>query len=381
MALYTCRRLFTAALLGILCAGFFLYIASGPVAHWMPTDYAALDQSPEEMAASLLYDREQQGSNKERRMTVVETRGNGFSSASREKSAVVAEIQPSNKSAKAMQSSSVWERRDREWSVLRNVIDTMLGRGSGSSSSQQSTSASAADSQNISAFRQAYVYPLLRKYLALYSNWSPPNPLEVRKRLCLGDFCLKPQDEKLHLLCLQHSLEYSVNNELLTRHKTEEDILKRMTCTCKQFGPDTKMPRKRVALSSLAGSGNTWVRQMLESATGICTGSMWCDASLRANHFCGEGQVSESLLVVKDHSPSIVWRGSLESLSRHNRRPEYDAMILICRNPFDAIVSEWNRKLFSKQFDSAHGHNQHVASYGPEMFGNALLHTLKYTGV
>ena len=51
------------------------------------------------------------------------------------------------------------------------------------------------------------------------------------------------------------------------------------------------------------------------------------------------------------------------------RRPDYDAMIMVHRDPFDATVAEWNRALFDREQNSSHGRDMHVASYGPEMFG------------
>ena len=35
--------------------------------------------------------------------------------------------------------------------------------------------------------------------------------------------------------------------------------------------------RAAVALVSYTGSGNTWVRGLLEKATGICTGKLTCE--------------------------------------------------------------------------------------------------------
>lgn len=42
------------------------------------------------------------------------------------------------------------------------------------------------------------------------------------------------------------------------------------------------------ALISLPGSGNTWMRQIIEEATGIYTGSIYCDQGLKRSGFLGE---------------------------------------------------------------------------------------------
>ena len=88
--------------------------------------------------------------------------------------------------------------------------------------------------------------------------------------------------------------------------------------------------RKVVALASFPGSGNTWVRDMLQKATGICTGSVYCDQSLQYSNFPGESVVSPSVVVVKTHEspPADV----------------FDTAIIIMRNPFHALIAERARR-------------------------------------
>ena len=89
-----------------------------------------------------------------------------------------------------------------------------------------------------------------------------------------------------------------------------------------------------VALGSFAGSGNSWVRQLLESATGIYTGAIYCDPSYIAAGMIGEGITTENVLAIKCHaSPSTT-----KSLLNH------DKVIYIVRSPFGAIISEENRR-------------------------------------
>jgi hypothetical protein len=57
-------------------------------------------------------------------------------------------------------------------------------------------------------------------------------------------------------------------------------------------------------LWSFPGSGNTWVRQLLEAATGYATGSVYNDPSLEAS-MQGERRCSGRVLVVKAH-PDIT---------------------------------------------------------------------------
>ncbi len=59
--------------------------------------------------------------------------------------------------------------------------------------------------------------------------------------------------------------------------------------------------RSPVLLKSFPGSGNTWVRGLLEQVTGICTGSFECDRVLKRGGFSGENIQSGSVLVTKVH--------------------------------------------------------------------------------
>ena len=52
-------------------------------------------------------------------------------------------------------------------------------------------------------------------------------------------------------------------------------------CTRRRFLQIGELPRK-VGLISFPGSGNTWIRFLIESATGIYTGSAYNDSALQA---------------------------------------------------------------------------------------------------
>ena len=83
--------------------------------------------------------------------------------------------------------------------------------------------------------------------------------------------------------------------------------------TCRFMSQSDRAP---VALVSHPGSGNTWLRGLLETATGVCTGAVYCDFSLRAKGFTAEFIVSGAVLVVKTHlfpsgriiRDTVVWR-------------------------------------------------------------------------
>ncbi len=124
--------------------------------------------------------------------------------------------------------------------------------------------------------------------------------------------------------------------------------------------------RPPVALISFPGSGNTWVRQLLEVMSGVCTGSTMCDMSLRFSGFTGESITSGSVLVVKTHTTVPNWTINSHSLEDG---PQFQSAILIIRNPFDALVSEWSRRVANNfKIETVHLH-AHTSEIGEIYFG------------
>lgn len=115
----------------------------------------------------------------------------------------------------------------------------------------------------------------------------------------------------------------------------------------------TFLPRDNplIALASFQGSGNTWVRHLLEQATGINTGSIYCDTTLKAA-FPGEFIVSGSVLVIKTHHPDTT---ELPVEVRPIvKKQHFDKAIIIVRNLYDALVSEANRRWNGKYHAERH---------------------------
>ena len=126
--------------------------------------------------------------------------------------------------------------------------------------------------------------------------------------------------------------------------------------------------RGQIALASFPGSGNTWIRGMLESATGVCTGFAFCDVSMRVKGFAGESIASSAVLAVKTHAFSPSWEGEPDRAGTR-RKLRFHSAIFVVRNPFQALVSEWNRIVannFGKKTVTLDGH---VKRAGSEYFG------------
>ncbi|KAJ6635427.1 WSCD family member [Pseudolycoriella hygida] len=87
-----------------------------------------------------------------------------------------------------------------------------------------------------------------------------------------------------------------------------------------------------IALASFPGSGNTWLRYLLQQATGIYTGSVYKDFGLLKSGFPAENIFNSSVLLVKTHE----WGP--------NAWEHFGKAILLVRDPDKAIIAEFNRQ-------------------------------------
>ena len=109
-----------------------------------------------------------------------------------------------------------------------------------------------------------------------------------------------------------------------------------------------------VALSSFPGSGNSWVRQLLESATGIYTGSVYYDPAYVKVGMLGENIRTNDVLAVKMHGLPTQVKGVI-----HNNKAIY-----IVRNPFGVLLCEHNRNT-ARIFNQLHkNYNKHPLNRG-----------------
>lgn len=131
--------------------------------------------------------------------------------------------------------------------------------------------------------------------------------------------------------------------------------------------------RNPVGLASFPGSGNTWVRGLLQRVSGVCTGGIYCDVTLRASGFPGESIRSGAVLVVKTHQTDPRWTGVEYSKSapftyfhKVEHIPVYSSGILLIRNPYDALVSEWHREMTVNSTDN------HIDRVGTDYFRESI---------
>ena len=104
-------------------------------------------------------------------------------------------------------------------------------------------------------------------------------------------------------------------------------------------------------LYTFPGSGNTWCRLLIEYATGIYTGSVYNDKSL-LHALPGEFTCNKQVSVIKIHPHTHTFEslrtGRFQSDARKCQRGGIDKIrraILLIRDPFDSIWSEFQRRI------------------------------------
>lgn len=108
----------------------------------------------------------------------------------------------------------------------------------------------------------------------------------------------------LFALFIHMRLEKQLQNKALQEDEKKDEG---KTVISKCFWPELRLQRpagQKVALASPPGSGNTWVRHLIQLATGYLTGSSYVDDELLNTGFPGEGIANGSVVVIKIHSPS-----------------------------------------------------------------------------
>ena len=136
--------------------------------------------------------------------------------------------------------------------------------------------------------------------------------------------------------CAVETSKRTVNGKL--KHDDESELKEN---DCNFMNGSKRLP---VALASTSGSGNTWIRGLLEKATGICTGFLYCDYAMRREGFIGEAIKSGNALVVKTHTVSPKWHKTKQKHTLSDD-PYYGAAVYILRNPYKSMIAEWNRKV------------------------------------
>ncbi|XP_029296026.1 sialate:O-sulfotransferase 2 [Cottoperca gobio] len=140
----------------------------------------------------------------------------------------------------------------------------------------------------------------------------------------------EPEDESM---CLNHchgeEFETCGTDEYFVVYQTQ---VQDNRCMDRHFLPTRA--KHLVALASFPGAGNTWARHLIELATGFYTGSYYFDGSLYNKGFKGERDHWRSgrTICIKTHESG---KKEIES---------FDSCVLMIRNPYKALMAEFNRK-------------------------------------
>ncbi|KAG7161829.1 WSC domain-containing protein 1-like 1 [Homarus americanus] len=97
----------------------------------------------------------------------------------------------------------------------------------------------------------------------------------------------------------------------------------------------------RTALASYPGSGNTWLRYLIQSSSGLFTGSVYIDRELASKGFYGENEIPECgcTIAVKTHGYCL---GGLPAERTKEMDKFFGRGLLLLRNPFDTLIAYRN---------------------------------------
>ncbi|KAK4327314.1 hypothetical protein Pmani_002255 [Petrolisthes manimaculis] len=119
-----------------------------------------------------------------------------------------------------------------------------------------------------------------------------------------------------------------------------------------------------VRLVSFPCSGNTWFRYLVESATGIFTGSVYNDKHLYEGGYIGELEDPENgkTLLQKTHAFTYTIEQYLSDFKkRYSNNELFHPAILLIRNPARAIISFYKftvSESHTEQIDEKHFHSK-----------------------
>jgi hypothetical protein len=162
--------------------------------------------------------------------------------------------------------------------------------------------------------------------------------------------------EYLHILSylelheVYHSIGRSSKNGYIVYLREKNVRSSSLSTLCRFLSQGLK--QEKVVLVSYPRSGNSFLRLLLEERTGIITGSdsrtnRTLSAALLRCGFKGEGIVDSSVWIIKSHYPERM--GYIKFTTKR--------VILLVRNPFDALESYFHMGLTNTHNKSLSGIN------------------------
>lgn len=193
-----------------------------------------------------------------------------------------------------------------------------------------------------------------RRWRQRINSFKPPAPL-VPAEVTL-DLDQPSQAESAAALQVARLLRYGgkeQNNTSLTSTRQDPVILREQhipppqkvnlsSCVDIKFRfSDQNLPK--TVITSFPGSGNTWLRHLIHMASGYFTGSVYHDGKLVDQGFKGEllPWNDTRTVGVKMHTIGIARK--LAAASGLPLATTFPKVLLLIRNPFRALLSEFNR--------------------------------------
>ncbi|XP_060567514.1 WSCD family member GA21586-like [Ruditapes philippinarum] len=171
--------------------------------------------------------------------------------------------------------------------------------------------------------------------------------------------------------CNEDWTELNVNDESALRKVVEvclENKEGSYTSNCQIPLRYLSVAKPLVALASFPGSGNTWTRTLLETATGILTGSLYSDrGAFDGSKMC---PARGKIFVVKTHGRDYVGRKT-DCMRLNITRINYSKAIYIIRNPYNALLADFNRVIQTRK----HVVNPQIDLAPKEMFNTNVWRT------
>ncbi|KAK4330598.1 UAA transporter family-domain containing protein [Rhodotorula toruloides] len=135
-------------------------------------------------------------------------------------------------------------------------------------------------------------------------------------------------------------------------------------------------PTSRVALASFPRSGNSYLRSLVERATGFQTSSVYCDPELERTF---HGECNHTLtFFVKTHFPALPTVVSPNDSAHADYHKQFDSAIHLVRNPLDAISSWYHFLHTSRTAEGVYNHTARVELPGGKFGKEQRKEILEY---
>ncbi|XP_045117318.1 uncharacterized protein LOC123508025 isoform X1 [Portunus trituberculatus] len=118
----------------------------------------------------------------------------------------------------------------------------------------------------------------------------------------------------------------------------------RMGCSGLRVAFARRRTLPRTALASFPGSGNTWLRYLIQGATGLFTGSVYLDRELATKGFYGENETPECgcTVAVKTHGYCLAGVPATREEREKDIGRFFGRGLLLLRNPYDTLIAYRN---------------------------------------